>query len=506
MKLSKLIFLIAVSVSLTNCASILNPKKQKVMVQAQATDSKVYVDGELCGSGSQVQAKLARDGNVKQIRIDRDGYKSIYKVHFQSKKSPYYIMSVIPFGVLFYPIFMDVGVKSYDYDKKIEVSEKPLKISKRGENERYVYLKNTSFDVKKEDLKVRTTKNKNFKKGKHKSKNTESSEEDVKFDNSIFSDAVYEILKDNNYSDTTKTVFVNKTNSLYLSAKVSKVDFNTVWAVEARRVMWYIVTSVEIEWEVFDLYDQSKFKKSFKSTSGEFVSKKDTNGFTNSLEDAINVSFFNFMNESEMKKLILKGEETREVYETLSFLSKNPQNLEEALKATVTVKSDKGHGSGCVVSQDGYIVTNFHVVAKAGDKLKIINNDGLEVEAKLIRKSEELDLALLKVNSNFEYSFKLINQKNYSVGDDIFVIGTPESIELSQSLTKGIISGTRKNGNNVFIQIDASVNSGNSGGALVKKSGEFVGVINAKLFGLGVEGLGFSIPSEKVMSGLYIKN
>jgi S1-C subfamily serine protease len=135
----------------------------------------------------------------------------------------------------------------------------------------------------------------------------------------------------------------------------------------------------------------------------------------------------------------------------------------------------------------------------------VINKDGKEFPALVIRKNEYSDLALLKIESNNAHAFTVPKTKNYRVGDDIFAIGTPKSIELGQSLSKGIISGLRTHDNLSMIQTDASVNSGNSGGALVTKTGEFIGVVNAKVLGLGVEGLGFSIPAETIFKDLSIE-
>ena len=265
-----------------------------------------------------------------------------------------------------------------------------------------------------------------------------------------------------------------------------------------------LITKADIEWEIFDLYDQSKYKKVLKGKSGEFsIDLKDAAKL--SIEDAIQQSFYNFMNTSEVKKLLKKDGEEKVNYDLITLKQAGSiNNIEDALASTVTIKRKSSHGSGCIVSNDGYIVTNFHVVS-GDEKITVLDNEGKEYEAKLVRKNENLDLALLKVESNFKNSFSVKSEeKNYTIGDDIFVIGTPASLELNQTVTKGIISGTRKHDNNVYIQIDASVNPGNSGGALVKKNGEFVGVINSKIRGVGLEGLGFSIPIQKVREGLFI--
>ncbi|MEL1241273.1 S1C family serine protease [Flavobacterium flavipallidum] len=501
-KLQSLLFLTVVSVLFASCASILNPVNQKVTVVNKFPKSQVFVDGVSQGEGMNVVSKVKRDGYVKQIKITSEGYKPVYKVFYQTKKSPFYIMSWIPFGILIYPPFLDGHVKSYDYKKELVVDEKPLAISRRNEDDKFVYLKNTSFDVKKEDLKIKRIKSKNYNKTNDKSKQIGGIDEDVKFDNSIFSEAVQTILNENNYSDNSNTVFKNKSNTLYISANISKIEFDNLYAYHMYREVGWLVTKAEIEWEIFDLYDQSKFKKKFTAKSGEFVIDK-KESIKESVENAIEQSFYNFMNESEVKKIIKKDKEEKIHFDYLTLQTdQKVNNIEDALSSSVTIKREKSHGSGCVVSKDGYIVTNFHVVS-GSEKITVLDSNGKEFEAKLIRKNEQLDLALIKVDATFKSSFSL-NDNKYMVGDDIFVIGTPASTELGQTLTKGIVSGTRKNENNIYIQIDASVNPGNSGGALVKKSGEFIGIVNSKLAGLGYEGLGFSIPIQKIKEGLFL--
>lgn len=504
--ISRVLVIAMAPLMLTSCASILNGKYQKVTVHTSSADSKVYVNDELQGTGKSVVAKMKRDTDVKQIKIEREGYRTAYKVHFQDRKSPLYIMSWVPFGILIYPPFMDVGPKAYNYPKEVSASKGMDKIHTRDESEKYVYLKNTAFDVKKEDIKFTIIKHRNFAKNKDKYKENGSGKEDIKFDNSIFSDAVTEILEKNNYIDTTNTIFRSNTNSMYLSAKVTKVRFENVYAIEARSYMRYLVTKLDIEWEMFDLYNQSKLKKTFKSESGEFAVNSNEFGeaMKNSLEDAISASFFEFMDSKEVQAIIKQQETKEQKMENLHIQRPQPvTGLTQAMEATVTIKVKEGHGSGCFISNDGYIVTNFHVVS-ANDNITVITKDGTELPAKVIRKNEYSDLALIKVDLANKYAFTLPTEKNYEIGQDIFAIGTPKSVELGQSLSKGIISGFRKHEQNQIIQTDASVNGGNSGGALVNKDGAFIGVVNAKVFGVGVEGLGFSIPAETIFKDLNI--
>jgi len=503
----KILVIVAIttSLTLTGCASILNPGHQKVNFVTSSSDSKLFIDNIDQGTGKNVTVKLKRDATVKQIRVEREGYKPTYSVFYQTKKSPWYIMSVVPFTLLLYPPFSDNARNAYNYEKTFNTASNMSEIQKRTDTEKYVYLKNTAFDIKKEDLKYTKIKQRDLKKNKNNYKSNGESEEDIKFDNSIFTDAVNEVLKKYNYIDTTNTIFKSKTNTVYISSKISKVEFANVYSNTGRFYMNYLKTKLSIEWEIFDLYDQSKYKQTYKAESGDFsFDFEKENAVKKSIEDAITESFFKFMDTKEVKKLIKK--EASQELKMEKLLITRPaivNNLEEAMNATVTIKTKNGHGSGCFISNDGYIVTNFHVVSN-NDKLTVITKEGKEYSAKLVRKNEFSDLALIKVDGTFPKAFRLPDTKNYKVGENIFAIGTPKSIELGQSLSKGIISGFRTYENNDLIQTDASVNGGNSGGALVNKNGEFIGVVNAKVFGVGVEGLGFSIPAEIILSNLSI--
>lgn len=157
-------------------------------------------------------------------------------------------------------------------------------------------------------------------------------------------------------------------------------------------------------------------------------------------------------------------------------------------------------GSGVVISDDGYIVTNDHVVDK-GSKFQVTFANGEVKEAKLVGKDAKTDLALLKVDGkNLSYA-KFENSDNYDIGDNVIVVGNPLGKGLS--VTTGIISAKERNvelGNETFnlIQTNAAVNQGNSGGGLFNGQGKLIGIINSKVSGVGVEGVGYAIPSNQV--------
>ncbi|URJ25138.1 Do family serine endopeptidase [Candidatus Blochmannia ocreatus (nom. nud.)] len=166
-------------------------------------------------------------------------------------------------------------------------------------------------------------------------------------------------------------------------------------------------------------------------------------------------------------------------------------------------KPFEGLGSGVIInSNKGYVVTNNHVVNGA-DKIKVQLNDGREFNAKLIGHDEQTDLALLQILKFKNLSeIKMADSDTLKVGDFAIAIGNP--FGLGQTATSGIVSALGRSGLNLeglenFIQTDASINRGNSGGALVNLHGELIGINTAILApGGGNIGIGFAIPSNIV--------
>ena len=154
-------------------------------------------------------------------------------------------------------------------------------------------------------------------------------------------------------------------------------------------------------------------------------------------------------------------------------------------------------GSGFVVDKAGYIITNFHVVEKA-DTINVSLASGDEFKAKVVGKDEKTDIAVLKVESKKDLPVaKLGNSEGMTQGDWVLAIGSPFGLE--QTVTAGIISATGRSGSPYqrFLQTDAAINQGNSGGPLVNMAGEVIGVNTAILTQTGQNaGVGFALPSN----------
>ena len=179
--------------------------------------------------------------------------------------------------------------------------------------------------------------------------------------------------------------------------------------------------------------------------------------------------------------------------------------------------SPAGEGSGIIMSEDGYIITNAHVVEGA-TSLKVITSDGETYEAQLIGSDTVTDLAVVKIDATGLTAAEFGSSEDLRVADKVMAIGNPGG--LSSSVTIGYVSAlNRAIANNTtgytmeYIQTDAAINPGNSGGALINEYGQVVGINSAKISATGYEGLGFAIPidtAQPIISDLiqygYVKD
>ena len=160
---------------------------------------------------------------------------------------------------------------------------------------------------------------------------------------------------------------------------------------------------------------------------------------------------------------------------------------------------EQGSGSGIIFQDDGYIVTNQHVIDGASE-ISVILNTGDEFTAKLVGQDTKTDLAVLKIDpgSTKLTAATLGDSTTVQVGETAVAIGNPMGQEFSGSVTSGIISAVNRtmnidNRTYNLLQTDAAINSGNSGGALINQYGEVIGINSVKLSTTGVEGMGFAI-------------
>ncbi len=165
----------------------------------------------------------------------------------------------------------------------------------------------------------------------------------------------------------------------------------------------------------------------------------------------------------------------------------------------------KGYASGVVYSEDGYIITNDHIYADVPNAMfKVYTYDGNVYSAAYVAGDTRSDLAVLKINSSGFFPAKFGNSDELICGERVYAIGRPNDATADSSITTGIISFLNRrvsnstNYSSKLIQTDSAINPGSSGGALVNRFGQVIGITSSKLVGSAYEGVGYSIPTTTV--------
>jgi serine protease Do len=172
--------------------------------------------------------------------------------------------------------------------------------------------------------------------------------------------------------------------------------------------------------------------------------------------------------------------------------------IDSAIKSVVTIKTDIAQGSGFIIASGGYVVTNEHVVANA-TAATVITYDGKTHRVSLIGDDATMDIALLKIDDTSYSPIELEDSNNVQIGQKVIAIGNPLGLQFSVS--EGIVSAINRAGENKlndYIQTDASLNPGNSGGPLIDTDGKVIGINNFKIS--DSENIGFALESNYIKS------
>jgi S1-C subfamily serine protease len=166
-----------------------------------------------------------------------------------------------------------------------------------------------------------------------------------------------------------------------------------------------------------------------------------------------------------------------------------------SIKSVVTVKTDLSQGTGFILSENGFVITNAHILA-GGKTLTISNYLDEKIPGQLIGYDTTYDLALIKITGTHEF-LDLANSEQIQIGEKVIAIGNPLGLQFSVS--EGIVSAVKREGivnEEIYIQTDAALNLGNSGGPLINKEGLVIGINNFKIS--EIENIGFALESNKI--------
>ncbi|MDF7812244.1 trypsin-like peptidase domain-containing protein [Hymenobacter sp. YC55] len=531
------------STLLQGCATIIATPSQTVKVVGQPAGSTIYINDKevkakpIAGS-SDVKIKVRRKKS-SEIKIKHDGYKDYSEVVYPDKKNALVYLNWLPVAGTFYGIGASsvegqvspvigygwiAGIGGFIVDRatgsamqlnKSEIKPDMMRLPKAVAGSQTVQCGPVNVRIKGGDKMGNFIIRKNPTEILYFGKSLDVDAEHLKSN-------VNSTLKDLGYSVPTtegKSVFTTGVNSRYTlqgEMRDIKYDIHATHEYESR-ARFETHCTVEVTWKLVNQNRQTVLEHKASGSSIKFEK-----GGSAAFEDAFENSLYTFLSNKEVTAALAKPTGVTASTSTNSNLAEEEKlapiamrraaplkpvgdnGVSAAARCVVTVETTDGHGSGCVISSDGYLITNAHVVGDE-ETVKIHMADGIEAKGKVVRVNANMDLALVKVDVDGLSAFQLPSAASTDLGADVFAIGTPADKELGQSITKGIISGRRKIEGHAFLQTDVSINGGNSGGALVARSGQLVGIVNAKLVGRGIEGIGFAIPAEQVSEALQLK-
>lgn len=283
--------------------------------------------------------------------------------------------------------------------------------------------------------------------------------------------------------------YTESTDLIVYVQKPKKKRLNSIWtACLCSALIASIVTATTVGTGAY-LY----VKNNISAQNGIVLNSKDVSNLsTNALSGEKSISQIAALVGPSCVGVINKTKVTpRKFYDPFtgrSYYTSDP-NADELVQ--------QGSGSGIIISEDGYVVTNEHVINGASE-ISVVLNTGDEYTAKLIGADEKSDLAVLKIDKTGLSAATLGDSNTVEVGELAVAIGNPLGQEFAGTVTAGVISAinrtmTVENKTYNLIQTDAAINPGNSGGALVNKYGEVIGINTIKLSDGDVEGIGFAI-------------
>lgn len=295
-----------------------------------------------------------------------------------------------------------------------------------------------------------------------------------------------------------------------IGALIKKLELNICSYIGGGEGEGYI----EVEWQIYNTLTRSVIHTFKSSGSSGHVNTGESDAFE-PLRLAFGNAARNLLAEKEFYDLLASGsisEQTQDSSLVIDILRKAPAAATEqsplslARLATLTIFAANQHGSGFVISEDGYVLTNQHVVGNA----KVISAKtltGRELVGEVIRTHRERDVALIKLEEDKYQPLPVGNSSMVEPGTEVYAIGSPFLEKFGQSLTRGIISGFRTEDHQRYIQSDVSVHPGNSGGPLLTADGKAIGMAVKSFLSAEGTGLGINlfIPIEEALSALNIQ-
>ena len=265
---------------------------------------------------------------------------------------------------------------------------------------------------------------------------------------------------------------------------------------------------IEVEWQVYSS-EEGKVVARIATYGSYSTSGSDDRIVERLLNGAFKRAVRDFADNPTFLRIVKTGEAKRAPpaapLTPLSIVVSAPRQtpIAKAGSAVVSIVVADGHGSGVLVSPDGYILTNRHVAGDSG-KVRVVWADGSESPGQVLRADRKRDVALVKVDDPKAQPLA-IRHEPAQLSETVFAIGTPLEKDLAGTLTRGIVSGLRITDGQPFIQSDVVINHGNSGGPLLDEKGQVIGLtVSGMESGGAMMGINFFIPIDDALKVLAL--
>jgi serine protease Do len=270
--------------------------------------------------------------------------------------------------------------------------------------------------------------------------------------------------------------------------------------------------NLEIEWQLYDALQRKVIYRSTLTGSNptqNVPQKLVFAAFRNSLKKLLaDENFVNLVTNSSPPQSPAESSLSQLAPLTINLVKnsdevKLPEQLTTVLDSVVKIRVGAALASGVFISDDGYLLTAAHVVAGVSEVMVDLRS-GIKLPAQVVRVDNPQDIALIKVAGWGYPALSLALSDNPLVGSEIYVIGTPADEQFFDSVSKGIVSGLRQLDDFFYIQTDASISPGCSGGPLLNQKGQVIGITSWKIVAPGFEGLAFGVPLNVIGKRLNI--
>ncbi len=243
--------------------------------------------------------------------------------------------------------------------------------------------------------------------------------------------------------------------------------------------------------------------------NSQIFSDADSDNHNDSFIDAMQDGLVNLVSDPQFEKGVndlyelLRNEKIDWAQLELSKPNILEPDFQEMVNAQITILDSDFHGSGCMISPDGYALASYGVIENK-EEVDVQFSNGHKKKAKVIRKDPLSNITLLKIDTIGNASLPIPDGEIFKIGDDVFSVGTPVSKSLAQSLTSGIVSGNHIQHGINYIQTDVKVSRGDNGSPLINNRGQLIGIINEKYTGYSLEGLSFAVSSADLIDRLKL--